>query len=90
MVKPITSYDTQDRLSWYGQLVRTGDKNVAKEVTIMKVGGKRSRGRPKLRWMDRVRSDLRHQLNPELAQNREGWKTAIMAIDPGQGKDRQR
>ena len=31
-------------------------------------------------------SDLRqHQLDPELAQNRDGWRKAIMAIDPGQG-----
>ena len=43
-------------------------------------------GVPIPRWMDRVRSDLRqHQLDPDLAQNRDGWKKAIMAIDPGQG-----
>ena len=52
----------------------------------MKVGGKKSRGRPKLRWMDREGNDLRqHQLDPDLAQNRDGWKKAIKAIDPGQG-----
>ena len=60
--------------------------NVAKEVTTMKVGGKRPRGRPKLRWMDRVRSDMKeHQLDPKLGQNREAWRNAVMAIDPGQG-----
>ena len=85
MVKQITAYVTQKRISWYGHVMRRRDKNVAKEITTMKVGGKRPRERPRLRWMDRVRSDLRHQLNPELAQNREGWKKAIMAIDPGQG-----
>ena len=86
MVKPITTYVTQKRLSWYGHVMRREDTNVAKQVTTMKVGGKRPRGRPRLRWMDRVQSDLRqHQLDPELAQNREGWKKAIMAIDPGQG-----
>ena len=91
MVKPITTYVTQIRLSWYGHAMRRDDTNVTKEVSTMKVGGKRPRGRPRLRWMDRVRSDLRqHHLDTELAQNREAWRKAIMVIDPRQGYDRQR
>ena len=86
MVKPITTYVTQERLSWYGHVMRREDTNVAKQVTTMKVGGERPRGRPRLRWMDRVRSDLKqHQLDPKLTQNREAWRKAIMVIDPGQG-----
>ena len=87
MVKPITTYVNQKLLSWYGHVMRREDTNVAKHVvTTMKVGGKRPRGRPRLRWMDRVRSDFKqHQLYPKLAQNGEGWRKAIMAIDPGQG-----
>ena len=58
-----------------------GDGN---NVTMMKVGGKRPQGRPRLRWMDRVRTDTKQdQLYPKLAQNREAWRKAIMAIDPG-------
>ena len=35
----------------------------------MKVGGTKLRGRPRLRWMDRVRSDMKqHQLDPKLTQ----------------------
>ena len=84
MVKPITNYVTQKRLSWYGHVMRRDDMNVAKEVTTVKVGGKRPRGRPRLRWMDRVRSDMKkHQLDPKLGQNREAWRNAVMAIDPG-------
>ena len=61
--------------------------NVAKQVETMKVERKRPRGRPRLRWMDRVQSDLKqHQLDPKLAQNRE----AVMVINPGQGYDWQR
>ena len=75
---------THKRLSWYGHVMRRDDTNVAKQVTMMKVGGKIPRGRPRLRWMDRVRSDLKqHKHDPNLAQNREAWKKAIMAIDPG-------
>ena len=84
MVKPITTYVTQKRLSWYGHVLRRDDTNVSKHVTTMTVGGKRPRGRPKLRWIDRVKSDLRHhQLYPKLAQDQEAWRNAVMAIDPG-------
>ena len=86
MVKPITTYVAQKRLSWYGHVMRREDTNVAKQVTTMKVGGKRARGRPRLRWMDRVPADLRqHQLNRKLAPNRYAWIKAVMAIVPGQG-----
>ena len=73
---------TQKGLSWYGHVLRREDTNVAKQVTIMKVGGKRHRGRPTLRWMDRVQSDMKqHKLDEDLAHDREAWKKAIMAID---------
>ena len=57
---------------------------VAKQVTTMKMGGKRPRGRPRLRWVDREQRDVRqHQLDAKLAHNREAWRKAIMSIDPG-------
>ena len=72
MVKPITIYIAQKRLSWYGHAMRRDATNVAKQVTTMKVGLKRLRGRHILRWMDRVRSELRRQqLDPKFAQNRD-------------------
>ena len=83
MVKPITTYATQKRLSWYGHVMLREDTNVAKHITTMKVGGKRPRGRPILRWMDLVRSDLRqHQLDPKLAQSQEIWKSVVESVTP--------
>ena len=61
MVKSITTCVTQKRISWFGHFMRREDTNVAKHVTTMKVGGKIHRGRPRLRWMNRVRSDLRQR-----------------------------
>ena len=58
MVKP--TYATRNAFqveSWYGHAMKRDDKNVAKEVTTMKVRVKGPRGGPRLRWMDRVRSD---------------------------------
>ena len=91
MYKPVTKYVTQKRICWYGHGMRRDDTNVAKEVTTMKVGGKRPRGRPRLRWMDRVQSDMKeHQLDTKLARNREAWRKAVMIIDSGKVLDRQR
>ena len=60
IVKPITTYDMSHRNAFHGMaiLMRRDDKNAAKAGTTIKVGGKRPRGRPRLRWMDRVRSDV--------------------------------
>ena len=60
MVKPITTYVTQKSLLWYGHVMTRDGTNVAEDITTMNVGGKRPRGRPRLRWMDRVLSDLKH------------------------------
>ena len=87
MVKPITTCHPETPfVVWPCDEKRRHERCKASNNNEGLVGGKRPRGRPKLRWMDRVRSDLRqHQLDPKLAQNREAWRNAIMAIDPGQG-----
>ena len=60
----------QKRRSWNGHVMRREYTDVANAVTTMTVGGKRPRGRPRLRWIDRVRSDLKeHLLDAKLAQN---------------------
>ena len=91
MVKPITTHVTQKRLSWYGHVMRREDTNVAKQVTTMKVGGKIPRGRPILRWMDRLQSDLsQHQLDPKFAQNgeRQSWRSTPDRDKIGKGEQR--
>ena len=80
MVKPITTYVTQTGLSWYGHvMMKREETNVAKQVTTMKVGGKIPRGRPRLRWMDRVRSYLRQHQDGR----RQSWRsTPDMDMSP--------
>ena len=40
----------------------------------MKGVGTRIRGRPNMRWLDRLKSDMRiHDINPEIATERERW-----------------
>ena len=89
MVKPITTYVAQKRLSWYGHVMRRDEMNVAKHVTTMKVGGKRPRGRPRLRWMDRVRSDLKqHKPRTEKDGERQSWRSTPDRDKIGKGTQR--
>ena len=91
---PHNNYITQKRISWYGYVKRREDTNVAMQVTTMKVGGKIPRGRPRLGWMDRVRSDLKqHQLDPELAQTekhgeRQSWRSTLDRDKISEGEQR--
>lgn len=49
------------RLQWYGHVLRIGEDYLGKRVMEMKVEGTRARGRPKQRWMENVREDLREK-----------------------------
>ncbi len=54
----------------HDHVMRRDDTNIAKELTTMKVRGKRPRGRPRPRSGERVRSDLKeHPIDSKLAQN---------------------
>uniref|UniRef100_A0A183GT88 Endo/exonuclease/phosphatase domain-containing protein n=1 Tax=Heligmosomoides polygyrus TaxID=6339 RepID=A0A183GT88_HELPZ len=47
------------RLRWYGHVLRANDDTVCKIGLNLKVPGKRPRGRPKQRWLDALRLDLK-------------------------------
>jgi hypothetical protein len=42
------------RISWLGHLVRTEENSTCKKITFSQSEGSRKKGRPKLRWLDRV------------------------------------
>ena len=59
------------RLKWYGHVLRREDEYVGKRVMAMEVPGKRRRGRPKRRWLDKIRNDLSEkELSGEDVQDR--------------------
>jgi hypothetical protein len=47
------------RMRWAGHVARTGTKRNANRILVGKPEGKRLLGRPRRRWEDNVRMDLR-------------------------------
>jgi hypothetical protein len=80
-VAVITDKVTEARLRWYGHVQRSNEFiKVAKD---MKVTGKRSRGRQKLRWSDCVDRDMRARgLRKDDTQNRPRWRAMTKVADP--------
>jgi len=77
-VKPVSRHMRKRRLQWYGHVQRRNNEEDIRYVTELKILGKRKRGRPKQRWMDTIRDDMkRWGLKPEDAEDRERWQTLI-------------
>jgi hypothetical protein len=48
------------RLGWLGHIIRMNEPRTVKKIFEEKLGGRRGRGRPRLRWIDDVEDDLRN------------------------------
>jgi hypothetical protein len=47
------------RLRWAGHIARMGEKRNAYRILVGKPEGKRPLGRPRCRWVDNIKMDLR-------------------------------
>jgi hypothetical protein len=68
------------RLRWAGNVISQDDDDLSKRVLLSGPGGKRPRGRPRLRWIDGVEEDvarLGYGNWSIVALNREGWKKLL-------------
>jgi hypothetical protein len=46
------------RLKWYGYVMRMGEDKIPNKTLHTKNAGKRLRGRPRIRWIDRFIKDI--------------------------------
>ena len=60
-VGEITKKVQERRLKWYGHVMRRDENYVGRRAMVMKVQGRRQRGRPKRRWLDKVKDDTKEK-----------------------------
>jgi hypothetical protein len=66
----ITETRRLNRLRWFGHVQRKEENRIPKKVLYMNLEATRLRGRPRRRWQDEVREDVR------LAGGKE-WKERV-------------
>ena len=70
------------RLKWHGHVMRREEHYVGRRAMEMKVQGRRKRGRPKRRWLDRVRDDIKEKgLSAEEVYDRDTRRRTSSYID---------
>ena len=71
------------RLRWYGHVRRSEVGYIGRRMLEMELPGKRRKGRPKRRYMDAVREDMRAAgVTEEDAEDRGRWKQMTRCGDP--------
>jgi hypothetical protein len=81
--KNIINYIKAQRLSWFGHLHRTPEERMVKKVYKWKPMLRRPLGRPKNRWEDDIRNDIK-QLKTKnwtnCIQDRKNWKLYVEKV----------
>jgi hypothetical protein len=70
------------RMRWAGHAERMGERRNAYRILVGKPEGKRPLGRPRRRWMDNIKMNLREVGWDwiDLAQDRDRWRAHVNAV----------